>query len=373
MRVRNWLAPGLMLSVSFGLFGCSTPAEDDTAQRSVMRDLAKIVVYPWHTELATEAATVETTVAAFCADPTAPNLVAAQNAWRKARLPWKRAEMVRVGPVEDLRLGAAIDFWPVRPDTIEAAITAAPEPITAEHIASLGTSSKGMPAIEFLLFDPIGGNAAILTSLGGQDAPSIKRCAYAKALAETLANDTAALESAWNPASGAYIDEWVNAGAGSKTFTSGQNGIAAMVNLLNASLQGLNENKLAAPLGLSSGTPDATLVESRYSDHSIEELLENLHGAQEVYDGRHGDVSGQGLSVLVNARSAAIDNAVKAALTEAETKISAIPAPLRTSMTTQPEAATAAHTAIRAFRIRLSTDVASVLGVSILLNDTDGD
>lgn len=373
MRVRNWLAPGFVLSLNFGLFGCSTPTEDDTLQRSVMRDLAKNVIYPWQTELATEAATVETTMAAFCADPTEANLIAAQNAWRTARLPWKRAEMARIGPVEELRLGSAIDFWPVRQDTLEAAITAAPEPVTAAHIASLGTSSKGMPAIEYLIFDPVGGNATILTSLGGLDAAAVKRCDYARALAETLANDTAALESAWNPMGGAYIDELANAGTGSKTFTSGQNGIAAILNLLNASLQGMNENKLGSPLGLNSGTPDPTLVESRYSDHSLEDLLENLHGVEEIYYGRHGDAAGQGLTVLVNARSAAIDNAVKTALTDAESKVSAVPPPLRTSMTTQPEMATAAHTAIRALRIRLSTDVASVLGVSILLNDTDGD
>lgn len=373
MRVRNWLAPGLILSTSIGLFGCSTPAEDDTLQRAVMRDLAKVVIYPWQMELATEAATVDTTVAAFCADPTEANLIAAQNAWRKARIPWKRAEMVRLGPVEELRLGAAIDFWPVRPDTIEAAIAAAPEPITTEHIASLGTSSKGMPAIEFLLFDPIGGNAAILASLGSMDAAAVKRCEYARALAATFANDAAALENAWNPMGGAYVDELVNAGAGSKTFTSGQNGIASIVNMLNASLQGTNENKLSAPLGLNSGTPDATLVESRHSDNSVQDLLENLRGVEDIYYGRHGDMSGQGLTVLVAARSAAIDTAVKTALTEAESKVSAIPAPLRTAITAQPETGTAAHTAIRALRIRLSTDVASVLGISILLNDTDGD
>lgn len=373
MRDRNWLTLGLLLSSSLGPLGCSTPAEDDTLQKAVMGDLAKIVIYPWQKELATEATAVESTVTAFCAASTEANLVAAQNAWRKARIPWKHAEMVRLGPVEELRLGAAIDFWPVRPDTIEAAITSAPEPVTAEHIAALGTSSKGLPAIEYLLFDPIGGNATILTSLGGMDAAAVKRCDYARALAETFANDAAALEAAWNPMGGAYIDELVNAGAGSKTFTSGQAGIAGIVNLLNASLQGLNENKLSAPLGLNTASPDATLVESRYSDNSLTDLLENLRGVEEIYYGRHGETSGQGLSVLVNARSSAIDSAVKTALTDAESKVSAIAPPLRTAITAQPETATATHAAIRALRIRLSTDVASVLGVSILLNDTDGD
>jgi uncharacterized protein len=373
MKVRGWWVPGLIWGASFALNGCSTPVEDDTLQRAVSRDLAKLVIYPWQIELATEAATVETTVAAFCDAPTEANLTAAQDAWRKARLPWKRAEMLRLGPSEDLRLGAAIDFWPVRPDTVEMAITSAPEPVTAEYVAALGTSSKGLPALEYLMFDPVGGNSAILISLGGMDAAAVKRCGYARALAETFANDAAALENAWNPAVGAYVDQVANAGAGSTVFTSGQAAIAGIVNLLNASLQATNENKLGSPLGLNTGTPDATLVESRFSDHSIEDLLENLHAVEELYHGRHGDATGQGLTVLVNARSPAIDAAVKQALTEAETKVSAIPPPLRTAISGQPDSVTATHSAVRALRIRLSTDVASVLGISILLNDNDGD
>jgi predicted lipoprotein len=330
-------------------------------------------MYPWQNELAVESATVKTTMAAFCDKPTEANLMAAQTAWAAARVPWKHSEMVRFGPVEDLRLGTAIDFWPARPDTIESAITSAPDPITAEHIASLGTSSKGMPALEYLIFDPNGGNSAILASLGGVDAAALRRCAYARAVAETFANDATALEAAWSPTGGGFVNQVANAGTGSTTFTSGQNAIGVVVNLLNAALQAGNENKLTAPLGLNTGSPDPSIVESPYSDHSRDDLIENLHGVEEIYYGRHGDKTGQGLTVLVTARSAAIDTAVKQTLTDAQSKVSAIPQPLRLSVTAQPDSAIAAHAAIRALRIRLSVDVASVLGISILLNDSDAD
>jgi predicted lipoprotein len=281
--------------------------------------------------------------------------------------------MVRFGPVEDLRLGAAIDFWPARFDTIEAAITAAPEPITAEYVASLGTSSKGMPALEYLMFDPVGGNAAILATLGAMDVMAMKRCGYTQAVAETFAKDAAALEMAWDPKGGGFVNQVADAGTGSTTYTSGQTAIGVIVNVLNAGLQGVNENKISGPLGLNTGSPDPSVVESRFSDHSLEDLAENLIGFEEVYYGRHNDKNGKGLTVLVNARSPAIDTAVKQALTDARAKVSAIPPPLRTAITAQPDSVTATHAAIRALRIRLSTDVASVLGVSILLNDSDAD
>lgn len=363
----------VIIGAGFLGIGCSTPVEDDTQQRAVIRDLANNVMYPWQKELAVEAVDVKTTLAAFCAAPSDATLKAAQDAWRTARIPWKHAEMVRFGPVEDARIGSSIDFWPVRPDTIEAAITSAPEPVTAAHIATLGTSSKGLPAIEYLIFDPVGGNAAILKAIGGMDAVAVKRCGYAQALGEAFAMDAAALELAWNPTGGGFVNEVANAGAGSSTFTSGQNAVGAVVNLLNASLQAANENKITAPLGTNTGSPDPSVVESRLSDASIDDLLENMHGVEEVYEGRHGTMTGKGLTVLVNARSPAIDAAVKQALVDAQAKISAIPGPLRTAITANPESVTAAHAAIRNLRIRLSTDVASVLGVSILLNDSDAD
>lgn len=89
--------------------------------------------------------------------------------------------------------------------------------------------------------------------------------------------------------------------------------------------------------------------------------------------GHHGDKSGKGLTVLVAARSKPIDAAVVQALSDAQKSVLAIPPPLRLALTDHPTEVNAAHAAIRALRIRLSTDVASVLGVSILLNDSDAD
>lgn len=373
MNRKKWISVPVMVFASASLYGCSTPVADDTVHQAVMRDLANNVMYPLQGELATEAEKVKTSVAAFCDSPSDATLKVAQDAWRAARVPWKHAEVVRFGPADDLRLGSAIDFWPVRTDSIEMAITAAPEPITAEHVASLGTSSKGMPALEYLMFDPIGGNASILVSLGGADAAATRRCAHARAVAETFANDAAALEAAWSPEGGGFVDQVAKAGTGSTTFVSGYHGVSRVVNLLNAALQAMNENKLAAPAGMKTGTPDASLVESRFSDHSIEELRHNLLGVEEVYLGRHGDKSGNGLTVLVAAKSPAIDAAVKQSLTEALAKVSEIPPPLRLAVTDHPDSVTATHAAVRTVRIRLSTDVASVLGINILLTDNDGD
>ncbi|MDI1483487.1 imelysin family protein [Polyangium sp. y55x31] len=362
------------MTLAFTAASCETPTADDTAQRAVMHDLAYEVMLPIYDELEKEALPLPPAVAAFCDAPTEDTLKAAQAAWRAARVPWKHAEAFRFGPVEDLRIGSAIDFWPARPDSIESAITAAPEPVTAAHIASLGVSTKGLPALEYLLFDPAGGNAAILASLGSADATGKKRCAYARALAETIAADVTTAQEAWSLEGGAFVDQVAKAGSGSTLFLTGQDGIARVVNLLVFAMQAVAENRVSGPLGAVSGVgPDPTIVESRFSDNSIEDLLGTLRGVEDVYLGRHGDRSGRGITELVAARSPAIDSSVRKAFTDAAAAVSAIPAPLRTAITNDPAAVTKAHDALRVLRRLLSTDVASVLGVSVTLSDNDGD
>ncbi|HVK67580.1 MAG TPA: imelysin family protein [Polyangium sp.] len=367
-------ALALTLTFALAAASCETPTADDTAQRAVMHDLAYEVMLPIYDELEKEALPLPPAVAAFCDAPTEATLTAAQAAWRTARVPWKHAEAFRFGPVEDLRLGSALDFWPARTDSIESAITAAPEPVSAAHIASLGVSTKGLPALEYLLFDPAGGNAAVLASLGGADAAVKKRCAYARALAEAIATDATTAQDAWSLEGGAFVDQVAKAGSGSTLFLTGQDGIARVVNLLISGLQAVAENRVSGPLGIVSGLgPDPTLLESRFSDNSIADLLGTLRGVEDIYLGRHGDRSGRGLSELVAARSPAIDSSVKKAFTDTMAATSAIPAPLRTAITDNPAAVTKAQDELRVLRRLLSTDVASVLGVAVTLSDNDGD
>lgn len=363
----------LTIVLASAAFGCEPTRADETAQKAVMNDLANLVMLPILEEVDTSALAFSDAVSAFCDAPSDDNLSAAQAAFRALRVPWKRTEAFRFGPSEDLRLASALDFWPARTDTIEAALSAAPDPVTAAHVATLGTSSRGMPALEYLMFDPAGGNSAIMVSLGGPDAAAKKRCSYARALGEVIASDASALHDAWAPEGGAFVTEVAKAGNGSALFPTGQEGVNRVVNLLISSMLAFNENKISAPLGTATGTPDPSLVESRFSDESIQDMVSSLSGVEEIYLGRHGETSGKGITTLVAARSPAIDAAVKNGLADAKAKALAIPGPLRLAVTQNAAAVTATHEAVKTARRHLSTDVASVLGVSVTLSDSDGD
>jgi predicted lipoprotein len=83
---------------------------------------------------------------------TAEGLQAARALWRTAMLDWERLAAVAVGPLIDHRAARTLDFWPTRPPMIEAAVRAQPTGLTA--LERVGAPAKGLPALEWLLWQP---------------------------------------------------------------------------------------------------------------------------------------------------------------------------------------------------------------------------
>lgn len=351
---------------------CTSDAPDERGP--VMRDLAQNVMLPTVEELGAQAAALGPAVQALCDDPGAATLDAAQDAWRAARAPWEQSQAFLFGPAVDLGTASAIDFWPARPDSVDLAIASAPDPITPEHLATLGTAAKGLPALEYLLWSPAGGDAAVLASLDPADPSAAQRCAFAAALGVAVGEDAGALADAWSPEGGGFADQVATAGDGSDVFPRAQDAINRLVNSLVALLQGLTDMRLGAPLGTKTGgVPQPDQVESRFSDGSAADLVAAVRGIEAIYLGRRGDREGRGLTTLVAARGKDTDESIRAALTDVIAKIEAIPAPLRQAVEADPASVQAALDSGKALRRLVAVDMANVLGVSVTLNDNDGD
>jgi uncharacterized protein len=111
----------------------------------------------------------------------ADGLIAGRTLWRTAMLGWERLSAVAVGPVVDRRAARALDFWPTRPAMIEAAVRA--QPATPTDLERIGAPAKGLPALEWLLWQPRLDGAA---------------CAYAALLARDCATEAAALREGFD-------------------------------------------------------------------------------------------------------------------------------------------------------------------------------
>lgn len=345
-------------TASIGLVGVSCIGTDgDVLRGEVLAHLADEVFLPAHGRFQTDAAALATVVADHCAGSKSEP-AAAQAAWKAVRAEWSVTAAFAFGPVITQMQAGPLDFWPVRSDTIEAKILEAPATIDAAWIDGLGTSAKGMPALEYLLF-------------AGPLPPGSPRCAYADALAADIGRRGEDLATAW----ALEAEALKTAGEPDSGYASEKVAIDAIVNATIENLYRMVKDKLDRPLGNLTGTaPDPTILESIHSGTTRDDLENNLQGFAMVYLGADGEPGGEpGLGALVVARDQDLDQRILAQHALARDTLAAIPLPFATALTDHRGAVQSARDEIDALRRLIKLDVASLLGVTLSLSDNDGD
>ncbi|ENO88652.1 imelysin family protein [Thauera linaloolentis] len=152
-----------------------------------MSALGQQVLAPGYAELARSSAALAQGIGAACDAPGDGTLDAARAAWRQTALELRRLAALPFGPALESRILRRLDFWPTRPPQIESSLRGrAAGTLQDERI---GVTAKGMPALEYLLFDPA--RAPL-----GSDPTA---CRYAAWLADDAARELDAIQSTWSP------------------------------------------------------------------------------------------------------------------------------------------------------------------------------
>ncbi len=154
-----------------------------------------------------EAAALGRELAAWCQASPAQPLAVVQTPWRRTLAAWEQLSTPALGPVLARRSPRQIDFTPTRPALIQRAIARAPAGAAA--LEQVGTPAKGLPALEWLLFQqPL--------------QPATPACAYASELAADVAREAGALAQAYgqraaqeweeadgDPAFAELLNQWI--------------------------------------------------------------------------------------------------------------------------------------------------------------------
>jgi len=360
----TWPSRHVLCALSLGAASIATlgvgciASEGDVLRGEVLAHLADEVFLPAHARFQGDAAALAEATALRCMTGDDDPRTAAQDAWLTTHADWEVTAAVTFGPVVTQMQAGPLDYWPVRSDTIEAKILAAPATIDAAWIDGLGTSAKGLPALEYLLF-----TAALL--------PNTPRCAYATALAADIARRSDDLATAWV----LEAEALKTAGQAGSSHASEKAAIDAIVNATIENLYRMVKEKLDRPLGnLTGSDPDPTILESIYSGTTRDDLENNLQGFARVYLGADGEPGGEpGLGALVAAQSPDLDQRILAQHAVARDTLAAIPLPFATALTDDRSAVQTARDEIDALRRIIKLDVASLLGVTLSLSDNDGD
>lgn len=332
--------------------------------------------------LASDTAALAAAVGAGSADDA--DWTAARDAWREAIAAWQIVEVLQVGPAgsPSMRIGGRglrdeIYSWPmVNPCRIDQE-TASGNFATEDFFARAQVNTRGLDAIEYLLFDPDTNNACAAAvdinatgtwaALMTNDEVPVRRARYAALAAAEVHLRAVELLAAWDEPGEDFASQVINAGAATSMYQSAAVAIDEVFRALFYLELQVKDRKLAPPAGLHPdclATACPALQESRWADASKEHILANLLAAQQVFLG--GTSAGVGFDDFLHAVGAS-DLAVEmtAALEDAIAAVEAIPGTFGSALITDPGSVRAAHAAVKTFTDELKSRFVTVLSLRV--------
>lgn len=293
--------------------------------RQIIASFADNVVVPKYEQFAADTAALSTTLNTFASNPSEETLTAAREAWIATRGSWEMTESFAFGPAGSLGYDGAMDTWPINEIDIQKTIESQ-DPLTSEAVAGMQDSQKGMHTIEYLLF-------------GLQNDKSLAQFSdrqreYLKALGQDLEQVSTNLVVSWQKGINgqpAYRDVLAKAGeAENSIYPTVPAGAQEMVTGLVECLNEVAVEKLGTPMA----EKDSKTLESRFSLNTLNDLKNNVAGAQNVYQGKLSDApsSGTSLSAYIAKVDPSLNAQIETQFQEVLTALGNIPEPLEKSI-----------------------------------------
>ena len=342
------------------LFFVACLGRREDPRQGLLQSLGTDVFVATYQDLETKSISLHQGLEQFCSSPSVEELSSVQELWWAARGPWKQMEILKFGPYieEPYRLGPKIDFWPVRPDTIDE-VLAGDLDLTSETMRNYGTSSKGFPALEYLLY-------------ADHNVEDPRYCQYIVALGGDLVYQSTSLRKAWDPSEGNYLSNLTEAGEDGKSFSSTEEALAEVVNRLGHTLANIRTDKLRKPLGLDVGEVQLDKMESPYSHRSLRDILDNLEGIRKVY---YGSDDGVGLSDYLQERGLNLDADFQAYLDDCVSATEAMDqqGSLAEAFLIDSESVLYLADRLGGLQSYIQVELMSALSLWLTFNDSDGD
>jgi len=363
-----------------------TPTPDtDFNQQNLIANLTDNVIAPAYQafEQLTEAQT--TAVENFCQTPTIQSHKAAQDAWRSAMAKWQQIEVMQIGPLTNnsSTLRNNIYSWPITSSCgvdqdlmyfEQGTINAAPYDISKRT-----ATRRGLDSVEYLLFNEnlehsCSSPKDILSTWSAKTSSERQaaRCNFAIEVAEDLNSNASILVTAWSGSDG-YGATLKQAGQQDSPFSDVHAGVNAISDALFYIDQMAKDEKLGTPLGLFSndcggvGSVCVQNVESPYSDNSIDNLINNLIGFKNLFNGQGSDATNTlGFDdYLIDVNDSATATQIMSNTDAAITDLQSYSDSLATSITNDSATAEATHAKVKKVTDQLKVDFINSLALKL--------
>ncbi len=133
------------------VFEETSPSGEVFNRQEMLTNIVDNIILPANADFVARTAALQTTIQAFKDGPKVETLALSQDAWLTAELAWKRAELFELG--DAMELYSSVDKRPTNKARLEIDISESFN-IDAAYISTLGATSKGLPVIEYIIFNP---------------------------------------------------------------------------------------------------------------------------------------------------------------------------------------------------------------------------
>ncbi len=338
--------------ISLTLFSCDKEDSEvkvETDFTKTLSNLGNNVIIQTYFDLKTKSSSLETATNTFVSNANSANLLSLKNAWLAARQPWEQAEGFGFGPVDQDGIDPSVDSWPLNLTDLNAILNGIIS-INTAFVASQEGNLKGFHTAEFLIWGLDGNKTATdFTS---------RELSYLKATSANLAIDTNVLYNLWIPSGQNFVTNFVNAGNTSSTYTSQKVALKDLTDAIIGITDELANNKIDGPFAAN----DATLMESRFSDNSSIDFINNITSVKNIYFGTYyTNGNSFGLYKVINSKDPATDYKVKTQINEAIVAIQTIPASFKQAIASNRDIIANAQTKLRALQETLETKVTPII------------
>lgn len=339
--------------------------EDETKnidRKAMIENYAEIILQSY-SKTSLSADLLQECVNNFVAHPDTTHLQLAQEALLQLYEDFQGITFLDFGPSEQLLLRESLNTYPADTTNIKLIIQTG-----SYNIGTVANRSKGLPAIEYLLFG-IGSSreeiAAYYTANSYKD--------YLQATTNEVKRIFSEVYSMWQNDSGTGYY---------KTFVAAQgldinSALGLMVNSLCLDFEKyFRDGKLGIPLGIRTlGIPQLDKVESLYAGKSLNLIIQNMESIKSFYSGGNG----QGLYDYLNAIGAKyneqpLSTEIISKMDTIITRANALEGEsIEYNILHNKEAVENLYASCQELILLLKIDMTSAMSILITYQDTDGD
>ncbi len=279
----------------------SQPAQTDFDQNQLLTSVVDGVILPTYQQFDADIGAQVSSVSDYCvALESDGNADAARDQakadWRATMTTWQMAELMQIGPLAEnsAELRNRIYSWPnISACSVDQEVIQSRE--DGYNIALRTNTRRGLDALEYLLFNENLDHQCTLAGTEPQgwsslsdDQKRLYRCEFAEKVAADLSVSSELLISRWQGDDG-YGERLKNAGMPGSVYANTYEAVNEVTDALFYITEYTKDAKIGTPLGLFANDcgaePCAQNVESKYAEHSAENIQANLTGLLYVLQG----------------------------------------------------------------------------------------